>query len=300
MLFSQKLLETNPYGNRYAIVRSLAAISTLITLLFNSTNVLFDLKIFELYEKMGVFNNINLAFVLGYENILIFKWIGITVMILVIAGIYPRVTGILHFLIAYSFIRSSAILEGGDQMNLIISFFLVPITLMDNRKSHWSLGYDNVNKYKRLSCNCIYAILAIQIAIVYLHAGIEKIYKLDEWTEGTAIYYIFNDVLFGTPDWLNFIVSPVINWNLGSFILSWGTIFFEILLFAGYFMTVNQKLRLFVFGIFFHIIIAVMFGLVSFLFSMAAALSLYLLPNNVTLSKCHFSFVRKLSPNSKS
>lgn len=284
MLFSRKLLINNPYTPVYGLARTLVALSTLISLLFSSQHIIFDELIFNLYKSMDPFNYLNLYMILGFKNILIAKWSSIIVLLFVISGIFPKITGVLHFWITYSFLKSSAILEGGDQLNLILTFLLIPITILDPRKSHWNAPIE-VQEYKRIIGNNVIAIISIQMSLLYLHAGIEKIYKLNEWVEGTAIYYIFNDALFGVAPWLKNIISPIITSNIGSFVMSWSTIFFEILVFGGIFMTKNKKKSLFVFAILFHICIAISFGLVSFLFSMAGGLCIYLLPSNYDFRK---------------
>ena len=298
MLFSPKILSNNPYTPVYGLARSLVALSTLISLLFNSQHIIFDELIFNVYKSMDPFNYLNLYMILGFKNVLFTKWISIIVLLFVIWGIFPKITGILHFWIAYSFLRSSAILEGGDQINLILTFLLIPITILDPRKSHWDNAME-VQEYKRIIGNNIIAIISIQMSLLYLHAGIEKIYKLNEWIEGTAVYYIFNDALFGVAPWLKRIISPIITSSIGSFIMSWGTIFFEILLFGGIFMTQNKKKLLFFFAILFHICIAISFGLISFLFSMAGGLCIYLLPSNYDFRKLKQKILKLSNINKK-
>lgn len=279
MLFSNKIISNNPYTSVYGLGRSLVALSTLITLLFSPYHILFDETIFNIYKIVDSYDYLNLYVILGFKNILLTKWISIIILFFVIIGIYPQITGILHFWIAYSFLRSSAILEGGDQINVILTFFFIPLTLLDSRKNHWDPTV-KVKEYKRIIGNNIIAIISIQMSLLYLHAGIEKIYKLDDWVEGTAIYYIFNDSLFGASPWLKSIINPIVTNAVGSFALSWGTIFLEILLFGGIFMTRKKKKLLFIFAILFHVGIAIAFGLISFLFSMAGGLCIYLLPSN--------------------
>lgn len=76
-----------------------------------------------------------------------------------------------------------------------------------------------VKEYKRIIGNNIIAIISIQMSLLYLHAGIEKIYKLDDWVEGTAIYYIFNDSLLPIINkYINFLnmFFKIVHYNMDT------------------------------------------------------------------------------------
>ncbi len=61
----------------------------------------------------------------------------------------------------------------------------------------------------------------------------------------------------------------------------WGTIIFELIVFAGLFMDKRFKKWLLVGGILFHFFTVIIHGLASFFFTMTAALILYLIPIGV-------------------
>jgi len=49
------------------------------------------------------------------------------------------ITGALHWYVAYSFINSATVIDGGDHIASILAFLLLPVTLTDTRKWHWSM-----------------------------------------------------------------------------------------------------------------------------------------------------------------
>jgi len=136
------------------------------------------------------------------------------------------------------------------------------------------------------------------MCLVYFHAGVGKIGK-EEWSNGTAVYYWFNDPTFGMPDFVRPLLEPILANPLGVITVTWGVIFLEILLFMAIIM--NDKPRYFLFypGLAFHLLIIVIHGLFSFFFAMAGGLLLYLWVDNeysVTFEKPTFrrwlSFLR--------
>lgn len=94
-------------------------------------------------------------------------------------------------------------------------------------------------------------------------------------------------------DWLKNLLLPFFQTSWGVVLITWGTIIFEVLLFTAIVMKKDDKRRhyLLVAGLLFHFSIILVHGLVSFFFSTAAALILYLRPLdkpfNFKLAKHH-------------
>ncbi len=269
----------NYLTNVYGLGRSVLALCTLLTLVFNDIDYLFAEHLFEIAETAMLPDKINLFFLVGFEHLIIGKIGAIIILLAVISGYYPRITGVLHWWVCMSFYNAASILDGGDQIATVISLLLIPLTLLDNRKNHWNKAKAR-SIYVNFMAFICFVVIELQVALIYFQAGVEKPYKVDEWLNGTALYYWFNNNQFGAPDWLLTVLNPVLD---SPFIMSgmnWMVIFFELLLFGAIFMQRKRRTRLLKYAIMFHFFIILLHGLVSFFFSIAAALILYLLPKS--------------------
>jgi antimicrobial peptide system SdpB family protein len=300
-LYCHQISKTNYFTNVYGLARSFFALSVLIPLIFDSKYVLFPEHLLELNSSNSglFFNAVNVFFIFDYEDLIIPRLISITVLCLVISGFRPRITGVLQWWITFSFFKATGLPEGGDQINSILSLLLIPITMMDSRKNHWLPPTDS-NQYKNFTAFLIYFVIQVQMSVIYLHAATEKIYKLDLWLDGTAIYYWLNDSVFGMSDWLSTLVNPILNFPFLLSLFTWSVFIFELVLSGGIFMSKRNKLILLKFGIVFHFLIIVFHGLVSFFFVMTGGLILYLVPKERNLI-FPLGFIRtlkvKLNPN---
>lgn len=271
---SNKTIQTPVYG----FARSLLAIGTLINFVFNNETVLFDPEInFSNRFVKTIFDDINIFFLFGFEYLFITRIVSIIILIIVVWGIYPRFTGVLHWWVSFSWFQAGALVEGGDQITAVITFLLIPITILDKRKNHWYKTKETKNYILNYISVLFFFLIQLQVCFLYFHAAVEKMYKVSEWVDGTAVYYFFKDPVFGYPDLMNPLMSIFIESKF-VFFISWGTILFELLLAGAFFMSVNKKKFLYPFGVFFHLLIWFIFGLSSFFFAMAGALTLYLIP----------------------
>jgi antimicrobial peptide system SdpB family protein len=258
-----------------SFTRSLLALCFLITLIFTPLRDLFpDYNIDLLKSNRHGLNWLNLFFL--FDNIVIPYFISIAILILSIIGIYPRYFMILQSWVSYSIYYSVLITEGGDQINAIITFLLIPICLFDNRKNGWKLikndfKFNEVNLYFVF---LVFLLIRIQIAVLYLNAGISKIYA-PEWDNGTAVYYWFNDPMFGASDIMKNIFGFLFENSYTITIINWGVIFLELFLFTGVFLKQKFKYLLFILGFIFHFLIFLIHGLATFWVSMSACLVLY-------------------------
>lgn len=277
----QKKFDTPILG----LARATLALGTLITLLFTKIDLLFDKATFEkLSETNSYLVHINLFRIFGFENLYTAKIIAIVILISVIAGYFPRITGILHWWVAFSFNSQSILVDGGDQLTSVLTCLLIPVTILDGRQNHWRIDKKLNNFNTNLIGNGFLLIIGFQMSIVYLQAALDKLYKLNEWMSGTALYYYLNDPLFGAPDWLMYFIRPLLHSEF-IFLLSWSVIILELLLFIAMFRTDSSKVILFYLGLLFHLAIIFSFGLVSFFFAMAGGLIIYLLPKDITLKQ---------------
>lgn len=272
-----------PWTNVYGVARSLLAIGTAATLLFNDSTILFR-------PASGITQTIiceNLArvglFCLLPAHLEVARWAAVLILLVVASGWRPRVTGLLHCWVAYSLQTSAITLDGGDQVTAVLTLLLLPVTLTDSRRWHWTTPPERVDApltlkaiLPRLCALFALVVIRIQVSGIYLHAAVSKM-SIDEWIDGTVLYYWFTDPLVGLPGWLSPLLLPVATSPLVA-ILTWSALLIELLLFMGLVMPKKAWPALLVCGIAFHGGIAITMGLISFGIAMTSALILYLRP----------------------
>lgn len=280
-------VESFRWSNTYGIARSFIAVSLFLTLFFSD--------IFRLITPLDSLNEIhnlnNISrisiFYLLRDNLILAKIICLIILILVIIGWRPRFTGVFHWWIAFSFSTSSVILEGGDQVAEILTLLLIPVTLADHRKFHWqnNVKFNSVRSLMNdtivLFIISIFFIISLQVAFIYFHASVGK-YASEEWANGTAIYYWFDNPVFGLSDFWRKIMFPLLKNPYIVTGITWGTLLVEILLFMGIAIRKSETKRkyLLLLGVGFHFFIGLFFGLWTFFITMTGALILYLGPRN--------------------
>lgn len=280
------------WSNTYGLARSFIALSLFLTLSFSDIHKMVS-PVGELAEvfKSSSLSRISIFYLL--QNYLVCaKIVSLLILVLVIVGWRPRITGVLHWWIAFSFTTSSFVLEGGDQLGEIITLLLIPVTLLDHRKFHWQ---NNIQfKYKRslLSDSILllvissFVIISIQVSYLYFNAATGK-FSSDEWSNGTAVYYWIDNSIFGASDgfWKPIFLS-ILKYPIGVMMFTWGAIIIEIILFLGV-MTTNQNVRraLLFMGVFLHLMFGFAFGLWTFYFTMIGALIIYLGPISTGIDK---------------
>lgn len=271
----------NPFSRLYGFARSMLALATLTIFLFNSPNYIFDEFILDkLRESSTLVSKFNLFLIFQWQDLIFAQVIASTILIAVIIGWYPWVTCILHWWVALSLQTSGLILDGGDQINAILTGFLIPIALLDKRKNHWHSTKKNVSFHRKIIAHFCFLTISIQMSYLYLNAAMEKAYGTSQWANGTALYYIFNNPLFGLKELDNNIFHEILKtqWVI---ILTWAIIVLELIISYFLFARRDNRWMAFLLGGLFHLQIACTFGLISFGLSMLAGLSLYALPFNV-------------------
>lgn len=274
-------LDVFPYTNVVGLARSILALGTFLTLLFNPISVLFhktiDDKIINSFLNPIIpLNKYNFFILFGFENVVYMKWIAMLILLVTISGYFIKITSLLHWWISISFLYFSSIVDGGDQISSILCILLIPFCFSDPRKNHWVTIKSYESPVNLIGIFSIW-IIRLQVAIIYFHASISK-FDVPEWRNGTAIYYWFNHSVFGMPIG----IEKTINYLLSNFIivslLTYGALIFEILLFLGLTASLKYRKNILYFGILFHFSIIVFHGIFSFFFSIVAGLILYLYP----------------------
>lgn len=270
---------TEPWTNVYGLSRTLLAGGTLLTLLCNDTATLFrpasgalDVPQCGGLHRLGAF-----CWVGGQLEWA--RWAMALILLVVASGWRPRLTGALHWWICFSLNANAMIVDGGDQVAAVLTFLLLPVTLTDPRKWHWQAGAQTTDTGDagRIFARVGLAAIRVQVSAIYFHAAVAKL-AVAEWANGTAVYYWLSDPLFGAAEWLRPMVSMVIS-SPAVVLVTWGVLALELLLCAALLLDPRHWRALLISGLLLHAGIALLHGLVSFGFSMAAALVLYLRPH---------------------
>ncbi|MCM3269766.1 hypothetical protein M3691_13315 [Paenibacillus elgii] len=282
-VFACKLATSvNPWTNVYGLARSLLAIAMVLTLSMNDARVFFRPSSTSMIypackESISMFCMVPNDYL--YLNIV--RWIAVILLLIVASGWKPKITGIIHWWIAYSMNVSALTLDGGEQVNAVLTLLLLPVTLTDSRGWHWQ-KYDSSEKpIDQIISKRIIALISVfairfQIAILYLHSSIAKLFE-PTWLDGTAVYYFLSDPMLGLPPFFLRLVNPILTSAL-VVIPTWGTLILQMLLFGALFAPKNHWRYYLIAALLLHETIAIMLGLVTFSISMSAALILFLVP----------------------
>ena len=282
-----------PWTNVYGFARTLLALATASTLIFNETHILFrpgaGIPEFPICKDVGVIG----IFCLGRGNLELARWIAAAILLIVASGWRPRYTALFHWWISFSLNSSALTLDGGDQITAVLTLLLLPLALTDNRRWHWQSvvwteSHSALECLRRVIALTAHIALRFQMSIVYFHAAVGKL-NVDDWVNGTVLYYWFSDSRVGLANWSRAII-PVLRTPFVAAI-TWSAIVLELFLFMALVMPKAAWRYLLMAGIAFHVAIAVTMGLISFSTAMVAALVLYLRPFEQEFA---FSFVRSL------
>ncbi|MBD99272.1 MAG: hypothetical protein CMO34_05460 [Verrucomicrobia bacterium] len=275
----------NPFSFVYGLGRSIIAIGSLVTFVFNDIYHLFDEFALRSISNSDIFmQKINFFGIFGYDNLVFAKLASIIILIIVISGFIQKLSCLLHFWINFSFYNSAILLDGGDQIATILSFLIIPLALFDKRRNHWdTIKFQS--PLTKLIGHITFIMISIQVSFIYLNTAIEKIYKIEEWKNGTAIYYIANNNLFGVQEFALEAFSPILN-SRYVFFITWFIILSHLCLSYVLFLDRQRKFNFFFMGVGFHLCIAFFLGLYSFSFVMIGALVLYLIPFNYKKITC--------------
>ncbi|HDR6821024.1 TPA: HTTM domain-containing protein [Bacillus thuringiensis] len=283
-----------PWTNVYGLARTLLALSLLLTLSLNDAQILFR-PASGISEFPSCTKNISIFCLLpsDYIYLNIIRWVCVGLLLLVVSGWRPQITGIIHWFIAYSLQVSATTLDGGEQVNAVLSLLLLPITLTDSRKWHWQSPIStDINSSREIVKSIIavvtFFVIRFQVAILYLHSTIAKLFNA-EWVDGTAVYYYLADPMLGLPPLIYNLVKPILSSPL-VVVATWGTLLLQICLFGALFAPRKYWNKFLILALVFHESIALMLGLVSFSVTMCGALILFLRPWDQ-----EFKFIKKIA-----
>ena len=272
----------DPWTNVYGLARTVLASATLATLLFNGSTTLFRpaAGLPTCPNCFGI-GRAGLFCLLGKDHLELARWIAVAVLLAAASGWRPRVTGLLHWWVAFSLQASATTIDGGDQAAAVLTLLLLPVTLTDGRCWHWNrrarLANPATEAVRRVVALSALLTIRVQVAGIYFHAAVGKM-KVPEWVDGTVLYYWFTDPTFGAPPWLRTVLMPLLRNGITVSVMTWGSMALELALCAALVMPRRAWAPLLWAGIAFHMGIALIQGLPSFSLTMIGALILYLRP----------------------
>jgi antimicrobial peptide system SdpB family protein len=272
---------TSPWSNVYGTARSLVALGTLLTLLANSAAQLFRPAADGVVDSTRWVVRVTM-FGLLHNHIELARWIAILVLAVVVSGWRPRVTGLVHWWVAWSFSTACVPADGGDQVAHVLALLMLPVALTDNRVWHWGQAPAITGRWQ-LVCSriavCSLSVIRLQGAVIYFNAAVGK-FAVAEWANGTAMYYWLLDPRIGLGNARHAWVLWATAQPLVVAALSWLPILIELSLVLALAMSAENRLRkpLFVVAVAFHAGNILFFGLVSFFCAMTAVLILLLRP----------------------
>lgn len=273
-------------GPIMAAARTLTALSTLLTISFTPTE-----KIFAPSEGRedpikcdGAIGAANIFCLNGDHTPRLGILLSIIVLSLVIIGILPWITSILHLYIAFYFQQNLAIPDGGDQVAVFITLMLAVVYFGDLRLNHWSAAsrklwwqpYSTVTGAYLLKC---------QMTIIYLNASIHKM-ATDDWIEGSELYYLLGGS-FEPSGILKSVYRAVVDQPFLGVGATWGAALVELFLGATILMGRKLKIVSLAVGILFHVGIALFLGITSFQIVMIAGLLVLCVPTDSKLMNGH-------------
>lgn len=269
-----------PWSSGAGLARTILALGTLGTLLATPSDVLLSPLVGGVQPPLceGV-AGASLWCVAPHERPELARWISIGVLAVVASGWRPRLTAVPHWWISWSFVASVTVQDGGDQITAVLTLALLPLTLTDPRRWHWQRlpSASGPGPAARVAAYAALLLIQLQMAGLYFQASIAKL-SVQEWADGTALYYWFTNVIFGAPGYLHPLTSFVSSSGLLVALATWGSLALEFALAIAIFLGPRTKALLLAAGLLFHDAIALTMGLVSFDAAMTGGLLLYLLP----------------------
>ncbi|MGO2139471.1 MAG: sporulation-delaying protein SdpB family protein [Leucobacter sp.] len=257
-----------PFTLEFGVARTLLALSSLLTLLFNDPS-----DVFALTEESYAENVCQVGWSLFcLTDGATAKWLAVVVLVAVISGFLPQLTAIPHWWVTFSFYHSAIVTEGGDQLAAILTLLIIPIALVDPRFNHWQEPFTPDRGFavpRQLVGGVFLLAIKLQFVVVYFQAGVSKL-ATEEWANGTAMFYWLTHPLFGAPEWLQPALAILTHSPFWVTAMTWLIPIFEVLLASAVLLPAPfRRVALYVL-VTFHLGIALVMGIWSFSITMIA------------------------------
>jgi len=198
------------------------------------------------------------------------RWAGVIIALLVLSGLWPRFTSILHAWLALSMSVSLSLPDGGEPAAVFSTVLLVAVLVPDRRMNGWSSRDCDASPQLKAIGYAASIALCLQLAGIYFESGLAKL-AVTEWADGSAMFYISRDPMFGSVGLIATLVQGITDVLLGTALLTWGTITAEVAI-AVLFLCPAPIKKYGLLGIIaLHSAIAITMGLWSFSLTMIGA-----------------------------
>lgn len=278
-----------PWGTAYGLARSVIACGTLLTLIVNPAAYLFRplAGVSDSVGCSGAAVHLSLFCLASPSHLDAMRYVAILILAVVASGWRPRYTGALHWWISSSLWISGRVTDGGDQIAAVVTLLLLPLTLTDDRAWHWhtptAAELAHCSVVRKLVGSSAVLSIRVQMGLLYFHSCIAK-FAVPEWTDGTAMYYWFNDNYTGLPGYLRPLFEPLLHSPMVA-LLTWSVLLLELLLASALFWPLRARRALLPVALAFHLGIAWFLGIFSFAIAMMGALLIYLSASGDSISE---------------
>lgn len=251
-------------GRWFGIGRSLIALSTLSTLVFTPMRAL--------VVPVGGLSGPNCTSIRRVSllcvgdpasGLEVRRYVMIVVLLLVVIGLFPRWTAIPHAYVAFTMSASTSLPDGGDAIAATLTMLIIPLCLADSRRWQWQGATSPLPiTWAAIALPALIAV-RLQLAFVYLDSAISK-FGVDDWSNGTAEYYILRDPGFGDAGLFHRVWLALSSHPWGAIGLTWGAIVVEIAI--GLTLLFSWRWRVVALGldVALHSVIIMTMGLFSF------------------------------------
>ncbi|MFB9776409.1 sporulation-delaying protein SdpB family protein [Brevibacterium otitidis] len=270
--YTDRAISATPAGSRkIALARTLIASGQLSVLLFTDWHALF------VPTDGGSFgpscNGVGRvgAYCMMYDSVgLVFPSVVMIVgLVIVLSGFFPRYTGILHAWVTLSISPATSLPDGGEAVSQIVVVILAVVLLSDGRLNHWHATTSSGSPLLPVTWAASH-LLRFQLIWVYLNAAISKT-SVPEWKDGTAVYFITLDPMFGTSGPFGLIFDWLVNIPVFSLLMTWGAIVIEVAIALLLLGSARWRPAAFWLAVLLHGMFIAMIGLWSFAFVMIGA-----------------------------
>nr|WP_255472697.1 sporulation-delaying protein SdpB family protein [Quadrisphaera setariae] len=258
---------TDPRNLWFGTGRSLLALAQLSVVLFTSPHALFPPVLGE-PQAPDCTTTVKSAsfYCIGHLNSGFdwHRWLMAALLLVVASGWRPRLTGILHAWLAYSFSVSISLPDGGESVLRIIAILIIPLCVLDDRKWHWKSGGER--QLGPIASGVGFVVLwavRLQVAFIYLDSAVSK-FGVADWVNGTAEYYIVRDPMFGVAGPTSSLMLALTDHPVGVLTLTWGALIIEIVIAALLLLPHAGKNAALLLDVLLHLMIISTMGLWSF------------------------------------
>lgn len=258
------------------LARAILALSTLITLSFNSSNTILHSAetveptptSCEAVASLG-------AFCVSPFDAEITRLLLIISVLPAVLGVLPAVSAPLHSYVAFTVAQNTVGIEGGDYLIATVSLLLVVVCITDRRVNGWRTRVGAAPRLRYIPGGVVFVALQVQIAYVYIEAATVK-QAHPVWAEGSALWYWAQHPTFGARPEIREALAFLFAHPVALQTATWGVIVVEYVLAFAVLAARRRGPRWMTLGlgVGLHLAFAVVLGLVTFGISMLGVLLL--------------------------